>query len=148
MQIVTKTLKGFTLLAKVRKGFALLSKALPKNKQVRTLCADRNQNFERVRTFGDGSQKVSHFCADRNQKVERVHTFGKGSQRGRTFGECLAKNCKGFAFLEICLKGFALLCVFRYGRKGVAVFERERHQAKTTKIGRPFLSHSAFIGLS
>ena len=45
------------------------------------------------------ASKGSHFQAGRNQNVERVHTFGKISQRVRTLGTALPKTKKGFALL-------------------------------------------------
>ena len=84
MHNVSKTSKGFTLLAKVRRGFALLGTAL--------------QNI----------QKGSQFCADPGQNLERVRTFGKGLQRDRAFGHGRANYSEGVALLDICSKGFAL----------------------------------------
>ena len=78
---------------------------LLRSRRVRTLsrlgkgsdfCPDPRQNFERVHTFREGSQRVrtfghglekgSRFCVDRGQNLEKVRTFGDGSQRVRAFG--------------------------------------------------------------
>ena len=69
---LAKNSEGFALLVKIRKGFALLSWI--------------RKGFALLGTTLPETQKGSRFCAGYNQNFERVHTFGEGSQRVRTFG--------------------------------------------------------------
>ena len=104
--------------------------------------------LQRVLTFGHSlanNRKGLHFCADPGQNLERVRTFGKGLQRVRTFRHGLTNYSEGCALLDICPKGFALFSILGLRCEGFLVFEPRWHQAKTSKIKRPFLLHSAFL---
>ena len=128
------TSKGFALLVWTRKGFALLGK----------IC----EGFVFLGTDLRNIQKGLHVCANHGQNLKRDRTFEKGLRRVRTFGHGLANYSEGLALLDIVSKGCALFVIFWFRREGIAVFGHKRHNAKTSKVKRPFLLHSAFMELS
>ena len=134
-----KLLEGFALLTKIKKGVPTFGHIL-------------RQNFERVRIFGHMLTKTSRGFTFLARIRKRVRTFEYGLAerlgRVRTFGHGFGSNFKKFAFSDTFWKGFAFLYIFRLGRKWFAVFDHKRHKAKTLKIRRPFLLHSAFINPS
>ena len=123
--MLAKTVKGFALVAtrlQTKKGFGLFCRSWPDLSRVRTFGVVR-EGFALLGMALPNIDKGSHFCADPGQNLERVRTFGRRVQRDRAFGHGRANYSEGIALLDICSKGFALYLIFRFWRKGIAVFE-------------------------
>ena len=97
-----------------------------------------HQNLKRVRIFYENSQKGSHF------RIRQCRKTRKGSH-------FWTRLWQQFQKVRICgyfLERVRIFYIFQLGRKWFAVFDHKRHKAKTLKIRRPFLLHSAFINSS